>query len=217
VISVKQAIPRAYLGHGNDRRQGHDRRAAKEVFLDRAAALFASAGYVETHVVELARGLGLSKPQLYKHVGTKAEIFELVWRREVARFVESVIAPLERSTAAGLTASPARIITYFWRLQSSRCHTLALLFGGHQAHTVRDEQTDLVLKTRSVICASLCSSEAPAATTAETRAEVLFAFAIATSDLMYRGRASRDAVRAMASEVMGVVSEGSCDLGRGLV
>src|SRR5215207_6183125 len=78
-----RALPRKVAGEGSD--GPHRRRlaaAARRVtILDAAIPVFATAGYEQTRMSDVAAHVGVTEPVIYQNFGTKAELFAAALER----------------------------------------------------------------------------------------------------------------------------------------
>ncbi|MEZ5573862.1 MAG: TetR/AcrR family transcriptional regulator [Halioglobus sp.] len=70
---------------------------AKTRILDAAEGLFANKGYDATSIVDIAEAVGIRGPAIYKHYGSKADVYDAV--------IDRLFSPLQ--TIAKLPVSPA--------------------------------------------------------------------------------------------------------------
>lgn len=70
----------------------------REQLLDRAAELFAAHGYAKATTAELARAAGVTEPIIYRHFGSKRELFVALVERTGRKTLEQWRRDLEGAT-----------------------------------------------------------------------------------------------------------------------
>ena len=89
----------------------------RERILDAAEQLFATRGYAETTLREIAAQVGIQNPSIYKHFATKAEIYEAV----VERLADGDLSrPLDYRRLNGdpMSEPHGRVLTHFFNHQT---------------------------------------------------------------------------------------------------
>jgi len=80
------------------RRRRLDAAARRETILDAAVPLFASAGYEQTRVSDVAARVGVTEPVIFQNFGTKAELFAAALGR-VSEYAAAYFSELAENSA----------------------------------------------------------------------------------------------------------------------
>jgi AcrR family transcriptional regulator len=82
-------------GSDRTRRRRLDAAARRETIIDAAIPLFASAGYEQTRMSDIAARVGVTEPVIFQNFGTKAELFAAALERAAADAVSHLNAMAE--------------------------------------------------------------------------------------------------------------------------
>jgi len=91
-VSAPRRHPSAPTGERAHRRR-LDAAARRETILEAAIPLFASAGYEQTRMAEVAARVGVTEPVIFQNFGTKAELFAVALERvstDAARYLRDL-------------------------------------------------------------------------------------------------------------------------------
>ena len=92
------SAPRRQVAASTDerpRRRRLDAAARRETILDAAIPLFASVGYEQTRMADVAARVGVTEPVIFQNFGTKAELFAAALERaanDAARYLSAMAA-----------------------------------------------------------------------------------------------------------------------------